>query len=63
MRVSRHGDPPTRTSAAVLTTPTANSEGNESLKTELERLVDAFEKQVTVTSMRKQERTPTLTVR
>jgi len=43
--------------------PTANFEGNETLKAELERLVDAFEKQVTVTSMRKQERTPTLTVR
>jgi len=43
--------------------PTANFEGNETLKAELERLVDAFEKQVAVTSMRKQERTPTLTVR
>jgi ATP-binding protein involved in chromosome partitioning len=43
--------------------PTANFEGNESLKTELERLVDAFEKQVQVTSMRRQDRTPTLTVR
>jgi ATP-binding protein involved in chromosome partitioning len=43
--------------------PTANFEGNPTLKAELERLVDAFEKQVTVTSMRKQERTPTLTVR
>ncbi|MFG0276147.1 MAG: Mrp/NBP35 family ATP-binding protein [Phycisphaerales bacterium] len=43
--------------------PTANFEGNEALRAELERLVDAFEKQVTVTSMRKQERTPTLTVR
>jgi len=43
--------------------PTKNFEGSETLKTELEGLVDAFEKQCDLAGMRKRQRTPSLTVR
>ncbi len=42
--------------------PTANFEGNASLRQELETLADQFQKQVDIVSMRKAQRTPTLSV-
>ena len=42
--------------------PTANFTGNPALRSSLEKLVDAVEKQIAMGSMRREQRSPTLTI-